>query len=82
VVPNLLNAAAFGTVPHFLVIPTITLFLLAHTFKPSLGREDQVYLEFKISLVYRVLGQPGLHRETLSSKQKFKNYFSCYFIKL
>jgi hypothetical protein len=37
---------------------------------PALGRQIS---EFKASLVYKVsLGQPGLHRETLSQKPKPK----------
>jgi hypothetical protein len=36
---------------------------------PALRRQRQVGLcEFKPSLVYRVPGQPELHRETLSRK--------------
>jgi hypothetical protein len=35
-----------------------------------LGNRDRWVSEFKASLVYRVPGQPGLHRETLSSKIK------------
>jgi hypothetical protein len=31
------------------------------------------WFEFEDSLAYRVLGQPGLHRETLSQKNKNKN---------
>jgi hypothetical protein len=39
----------------------------------AVGRQRQADLcEFKAKLVYRVLGQPGLHRETLSGKQKQK----------
>jgi hypothetical protein len=40
---------------------------------PELQRQKQVGIcEFKASLVYRVPGQPGLHRETLVSKKKKK----------
>jgi hypothetical protein len=35
------------------------------------GRGRQIS-EFEASLVYKVPGQPGLHRETLSQKKKQK----------
>jgi hypothetical protein len=35
-----------------------------------LGGRSRRISEFKASLVYRVTGQPGLHRETLSRKKK------------
>jgi hypothetical protein len=37
---------------------------------PALRRQRQADFEFEASLVYRVPGQPGLHRETLSRKTK------------
>jgi hypothetical protein len=37
-----------------------------------LGGRGRQISEFKASLVYRVPGQPGLHRETLSRKTKKK----------
>jgi hypothetical protein len=37
-----------------------------------LGGGGRWISEFKASLVYRVPGQPGLHRETLSQKTKKK----------
>jgi hypothetical protein len=44
--------------------------VMAHVFNPS-SREAEA------SLVYRVLGQPGLYRETLSHKaQKSVCYYS------
>ena len=43
---------------------------MAHTFIPALGRQRQTNLcEFEANLVYRVLGQPELNRETLSQKK-------------
>ena len=41
---------------------------------PVFGSQRQVdFCEFKANLVYKVPGQPGLHRETLSKKNKNKN---------
>lgn len=42
--------------------------MVAHTFDPSPGEEEEVgeSLEFKVGLLYIVPGQPGLHRKTLS----------------
>jgi hypothetical protein len=37
-----------------------------------LGGRGRGISEFEASLVYRVLGQPGLYRETLSQKKKQK----------
>jgi hypothetical protein len=37
-----------------------------------LGGRGRQISEFKASLVYKVPGQPGLHRETLSQKKKKK----------
>jgi hypothetical protein len=37
-----------------------------------LGGRGRQISEFKASLVYRVPGKPGLHRETLSRKTKTK----------
>jgi hypothetical protein len=37
-----------------------------------LGGRGRQISEFETSLVYRVPGQPGLHRETLSRKTKTK----------
>jgi hypothetical protein len=41
--------------------------VVAHTSQHSGGRSRQIS-EFKASLAYRVSGQPGLYRETLSRK--------------
>jgi hypothetical protein len=47
--------------------------VVAHTFNPSTWEaEGRRISEFEASLVYRVPGQPGLHRETLSRKTKKK----------
>lgn len=44
---------------------------------PALGRQSQVDLyEFKASLVYRVLGQPGVPGEILSQKRETSSGFS------
>jgi hypothetical protein len=41
--------------------------MVAYAFIPRFGRQRQVDLyEFKVSLVYRVLGQPALHGKILS----------------
>jgi hypothetical protein len=37
------------------------------------GRSRQIFYKFKASLVYKIPGQPRLHRETLLKKQKTKN---------
>jgi hypothetical protein len=39
--------------------------VVAHAFNPSTQEAEAGGYEFKDSLVYRVPGQPGLHRETL-----------------
>lgn len=44
-----------------------------HALISALGKQRQVDLsKFEASLVYQVLGQPELHRETLSQKNKKK----------
>lgn len=42
--------------------------MVAHIFNSRVGQED--LNEFKASLICEVLGQPGLHRETLSQTNK------------
>jgi hypothetical protein len=46
---------------------------------PALGSQRQADLcEFENSLAYRVSGQPGLHRETLSRKTRNKTKQKIY----
>jgi hypothetical protein len=53
--------------------------VVAHTFDPSIWEAGRRISEFEASLVYRVPGQPGLHRETLSQKKKKKKMLKTTF---
>jgi hypothetical protein len=44
--------------------------VVAHAFNPSTLEAEAGISEFESTLVYKVPGQPGLHRETLSQKNK------------
>jgi hypothetical protein len=43
-----------------------------------LGGRGRRISEFEVSLVYKVPGQPGLHRETLSSNKQTNKYLFLF----
>jgi hypothetical protein len=49
---------------------------MAHAFDPSTWEAEAGGFEFEANLVYKIPGQPGLHRETLSRKTKKKTSLS------